>query len=88
MTQSRVLIRFSVRAVPISELGAGWSVPDKNSGGRKPRPGPGERGEGRAEARIKSGGGTRDYRGAGCDDTSSHREIKHEQESLRISDVN
>lgn len=76
MTQSRVLIRFSVRAVPISELGAGWSVPDKNSGGRKPRPGPGERGEGRAEARIKSGGGTRDYRGAGCDDTSSRHIVR------------
>ena len=41
-----------------------------------------ERGEGRAEARIKSGGGTRDYRGAGCDDTSSHREIKHERERV------
>ena len=79
MTQSRVLIRFSVRAVPISELGAGWSVSDKNSGGRKPRPGPRE-GRGRGEARIKSGGGTRererDYRGAGCDDTSSRHIVR------------
>ena len=76
MTQSGVLIRFSVRAVPISELGAGWSVSDKNSGGRKPRPGK----RGRGEARIKSGGGTReregDYRGAGCDDTSSRHIVR------------
>ena len=39
-----------------------------------------ERGEGRGEARIKSGGGTRererDYKGAGCDDTSSRHIVR------------
>ena len=80
VTQSGVLIRCSVRAVPICwELRAGWS--DKNSGGGKPRPEPGERREGAGRVGIKSGGGTsHKERGAGCDDTGC-------RDKTRVRDV-